>query len=555
MASELFAKLTDLVDRGDTAGCVVAVKDASNAADLKEDSDEILALVVHSDLQICDDFDELVSAVAVAGSAKTNLLSLLGGFSSSNEAPRVSRLFPAVATTLTRIPEGRQRDKMVAFALSKSVSYLKRLSEQIPEMPRTLSGKERAALDAEPSQEAVMDYASDMEAELISPLVSMITTLSNAKLHLVNALTHIFRFAFVPCNMHKEGKHVPRALALAEKYLARLRSLNADPVKLLAKAKDEVEDKVEDEVEEDDDEAILSWSSRSGVGVMVYAIYAESVAPDVVPSCYDPLHVYVESMGCMSALCEAANYALLHKGLLLSAALLSRIGADSVGHDVVDSERFGRFLAVLVRAVTYCDNEEFRRLGFETVSGIHSRLRFDAETKFFLSVTESKCHSGLKGWVVSKLKDLALKTAAGGDPDKKAALFGPQFKQLCLRTFRLERGAETDVLQVSDEVMAALSFLYCLKSREAPGSEEILSELRPMFLSELERGLEMARGHYEMQLAEVAAEAAESGEVSVIVSGQRLPQMGREEMRDVVSAALNTIDLMEMSLARLKSLM
>ena len=51
MVSELFAKLTDLVDRGDTAGCVVAVKDASNAADLEEDSDEILALVVHSDLQ------------------------------------------------------------------------------------------------------------------------------------------------------------------------------------------------------------------------------------------------------------------------------------------------------------------------------------------------------------------------------------------------------------------------------------------------------------------------------------------------------------------------
>ena len=65
-------------------------------------------------------------------------------------------------------------------------------------------------------------------------------------------------------------------------------------------------------------------------------------------------------------------------------------------------------------------------------------------------MTESKCHSGLKGWVVSKLKDLALKTAAGGDPDKKAALFGPQFKQLCLRTFRLERGAETDVLQADD---------------------------------------------------------------------------------------------------------
>ena len=94
------------------------------------------------------------------------------------------------------------------------------------------------------------------------------------------------------------------------------------------------------------------------------------------PSCYDPLYVYVECMEVMTALCEAANYALLHKGLLLSAALLARIGADSIGHEVVDSERFGRFLAALVKAVTYCDDKEFRRLGFETVSGIHSRLRW-----------------------------------------------------------------------------------------------------------------------------------------------------------------------------------
>ena len=97
-------------------------------------------------------------------------------------------------------------------------------------------------------------------------------------------------------------------------------------------------------------------------------------------------------------------------------------------------------------------------------------------------MTESKCHSGLKGWVISKLKDLALDTAAGGDPDKMSALFGPQFEQLCLRTFRLERGAETDLLEVSDEVMAALSFLYCLRSRGAPCSEEILMELKPTYL-------------------------------------------------------------------------
>ena len=116
-----------------------------------------------------------------------------------------------------------------------------------------------------------------MEAELISPLVSMTT----AREPLVNALSHVFGFAFAPCNLHREGKFLPRALSLAEKYLARLRALNADPVKLLAEAnKGEVEREDEDE---DEEKAFLRRPSRSGVGVMLYAVYAESVAPDVVP--------------------------------------------------------------------------------------------------------------------------------------------------------------------------------------------------------------------------------------------------------------------------------
>ena len=352
MASELFARLTDLVERGDTAGCVAAVEDASNAKDLEEDSDEILALVVHSDLQLGDDFDRLLLAVSATGSAKTNLLSLLGGFSSSNGAHRVVRLFPAVVATLARVPAGRSRDKLAAYALSKAVTYLRRLAER------------------EQQQEAVMDFVCEMEAALLSPLAG----LTDSKRPLVNALTHVFRLAFAPsnCNMSRdrEAGSAQRALALAERYLERLRASRADPVRLLAEATDEVID--------DEDEDVLKRPSLCGVATMLYAIYAESAAPDAVPSCYDPLYVYVESMGCMTALCEAAaDPALLRMGLLLSAALLERIpAADSIGHDVVDSERFGGFLAALVRAVTYCDEEELRRLGFETVSGIHSRLRW-----------------------------------------------------------------------------------------------------------------------------------------------------------------------------------
>ena len=362
MATQLLALLTDLVERGNISGCLAAVTEASNAADLEEDSDEILALLVNSDLldsKSEDDFGafQLLMHVSAAGSAKTNLLSLLGGFSSGNDLERVSRLLPPVAATLRRFPAGGDlRDKMAAFALAKAVSYLKYLTEEA----------------------AVLDYAAKMEADLISPLVSR----KSGARQLINALTHVFRLALGPCNMHSEeedeGDLPSLALSLADKFLATLQALNADPVKLLAESSDRPEE--DDEDEEEDEAAFLSLPSRTGVGVMLYAVYAESLAPDLVPSCYDPVHVYAESMECVTALCAAAgDHALLRKGLLLSAALLRRINADSVGHDVVDSERFGRFLGTLVRAVTYCDDEELRRLGFETVSGIHSRLRWVRE--------------------------------------------------------------------------------------------------------------------------------------------------------------------------------
>jgi hypothetical protein len=550
MATALFAQFTEWVKNGDLAQCIEAAENGSNAADLEADSDDLISLLVSSEsVEDGEHFNLLISKFCERGGAKVNLLSLLGGFNSRSKPARVRSLFVPIASTLERIAE-EKRSKMICFALSKTLSYLSHLSESLPMMPR-VEGKERIILDAEPNQGELLDYVENLATGLLAPL----SKYQDTKIILANTITHVFNYAFVPVNLHPEGNFRPRSLDLAEKCLDTLVDLNANPVALLKESVEEPDEfgTGEEEEDEDDDEKLIKSPSREGVAAMFYAVYGESICPDLMPSIYDPLFIWLESMEATVSFLEHNNCAFLHKGLLLSNGLLARINKNSIGYDVIDSHLFVAFLQALINAVTFSDLAEFRQLGFKIVSGIHARLQFEAETKFFSVVMESKCHSGLKGWVITRLKDLALGVAVSDDNARKESFFGPRFRALCLRTFKLERGPETDLLEVSDEVMASLNFLWCLKIRDVAGVAEILDELRPTYVCQLEKGLEMSRVHYKMQLDEASKMKEEDAGCSVIVSGQKLPKMRKEETKSVVNAALNTLDLLECTLTKLKS--
>ena len=117
----------------------------------------------------------------------------------------------------------------------------------------------------------------------------------------------------------------------------------------------------------------------------------------------------------------------------------------------------------------------------------------DAEVKLFDGIMASDCHSGLRGWAITKMKDAVLReTAKAADVD----FFKDKFRALCLRTFRLT--AESDLLAASDEIMASTAFLWCLRLRDEHeegflGMKRILGELENSYVKELETGLKMTR--------------------------------------------------------------
>ena len=106
--------------------------------------------------------------------------------------------------------------------------------------------------------------------------------------------------------------------------------------------------------------------------------------------------------------------------------------------------------------------------------------------------------------------------------------------------------------------MASLNFLICILLRDKDNVSslwDITIELEQEFLKPLEKGLSMSRAHYKLKLEESSSNSnknvSQSEVVTLMVGGQPLPEMSKEQLNEVINSALNTFDMMECVLCQL----
>ena len=87
-----------------------------------------------------------------------------------------------------------------------------------------------------------------------------------------------------------------------------------------------------------------------------------------------------------------------------------------------------------------------------------------------------------------------------------------RFTQVLVRKFaKLSNGAETDLLEVSDEIMGALNFLICVMMRDkenVSGIWDLKEHLLKEYVAPLDTGLSMSRAHYHASIAEDPAKVS-----------------------------------------------
>ena len=140
-------------------------------------------------------------------------------------------------------------------------------------------------------------------------------------------------------------------------------------------------------------------------------------------------------------------------------------------------------------------------------------------------------------------------------------LSGIHLQSLVKKFCVLKNGAETDLLEVSEEVMDSLNFLIAILLRDktnALGLFDILPQIENDFLNPLNTGLSMSRAHYKLKLDEIKgdfkASSDQGSDVSLMVGGKALPEMSQDQMKRVIQSALSKFDLMECFLCQLNDI-
>uniref|UniRef100_A0A8D0GBL6 Glomulin, FKBP associated protein n=1 Tax=Sphenodon punctatus TaxID=8508 RepID=A0A8D0GBL6_SPHPU len=175
----------------------------------------------------------------------------------------------------------------------------------------------------------------------------------------------------------------------------------------------------------------------------------------------------------------------------------------------------------------------------------------------FRCLLKTSNHAGVEGYVIQNIKnqiDLSLKGAYDNN-----CFTGLQLVSLLDLVLSLPEGAETDLLQNSDRIMAALNLLRYLviKDNEYDNQTAVWTELTKIeqnFLKPLHMGLNMSRAHYEAEIKSKKENRRGMLVCSVTIGGEKMPNMTAEMELQVLHSALFTFDLIESVLARVQEL-
>ncbi|XP_040467087.1 glomulin isoform X2 [Falco naumanni] len=272
-------------------------------------------------------------------------------------------------------------------------------------------------------------------------------------------------------------------------------------------------------------------NSADSLACLSYLMFVQHFGIDCFPMVFSPSYLLQCNMMHVEVLLKRTEESMLSKGL------------------------------DLVKVMTLCPIEHLRKKSLNILQLFIDK--FDAEGKYtlFRCLLKTSNHAGVEGYIIKNIKDqihLALTKSCGN-----TWFTGHHLVSLLDLVLLLPEGAETDLLQNSDRIMASLNLLRYLVIKDCESDNQTgvwtaLPKIEQNFLKPLHVGLNMSKAHYEAEIKnkkENRRETHSSNTVcSLTVSGEKMPAMTTEMQLQVLHSALFTFDLIESVLARVEEL-
>ncbi|XP_035882311.1 glomulin isoform X2 [Phyllostomus discolor] len=308
---------------------------------------------------------------------------------------------------------------------------------------------------------------------------------------------------------------------------------------------------------EEEEEKQLADSLAS----LAYLVFVQGISIDQLPMVLSPSYLLRFNMGHIEVFLQRTEESVLSKGLDLLENGLLRIEDNSLLHQYLEIKSFLTVPQSLVKVMTLCPVETLRKKGLAMLQLYINKLDAQGKYTLFRCLLNTSNHSGVEAFVIQNIKnqiDISLKRT-----HNNKWFTGPQLISLLDLVLFLPEGAETDLLQNSDRIMASLNLLRYLviKDNENDNQTGLWTELGKIennYLKPLHTGLNMSKAHYEAEIKNSQENSQEfqnsKGFCSVTVGGEEIPNMPPEMQLKVLHSALYTFDLIESVLARVEEL-
>lgn len=291
------------------------------------------------------------------------------------------------------------------------------------------------------------------------------------------------------------------------------------------------------------------------ISAMFYVIYSGhfEIPDTAIPQVYSLDYVLNTMMLCSVHLLGFPEYGPLSKGLALFKSLLSRF-PSKMSHKYLTPAHVD-ICKKLVNVAIYSSFDSIRKEAVAVIGKHVNKFDYRGRCVLVKYLIETSNHSGMIGYAISLYKNSI--DEAFGEDNVDECFTGVHLTTMLKKICLLPHGAESDLVELADQIITALNFLRYLSIKDienVTGIKDNFTFIENDYLNILRVGLNMSKAHYEVKLKDIEEGRdlpEEKTNVSINIGGNVLDKIPKENKKEIIHSALNAFHLIEGLIARL----
>ncbi|XP_056643606.1 glomulin [Diorhabda sublineata] len=487
---------------------------------------------------------ELLNSIADISNPEEALLQFIEEVEESDNDIKFVMMLDPLRKILMRIPNKKLIS--IAWGFNAVHNYLKKYP--VPES-ENLEGKEKLLLDnSEETRNINKLYINLVQFyQLLKDMFPVEDKNSEEKKIKLEFLITLLGRPLVYLDIEIFNAIKNRARISSEILVTQVFEICRDPVALL-------------QTKDDNTDCVYKLCDL-GLASLYYQVFVEEICINEIPKVYEAIYFCQNSLHLVTILLNTNHQIVIEKGLKLAMKLLQHIRYRKLSYLLLDSEDHKKFFKALFNIIIYNEVVSLRKSGVE----VYKTYLLSFENKgFYLLVNNlisDITHSSLRGYTITLYKDLVYREFSTKKHLNEMSCYvkGNKLFTLLKKFCFLDKKEESDLIELSDEIIATLNLLRYLSIRDSSNETKIwdfFPILEESYFQHLRKGIDLSRAHYKLKIEELRLNNSNKpnidSDVNVIVKGKSLSKLSEEEKMQVLNSSLTVFDILDSLLCRLK---